>query len=138
MLPTHRDRLLIEHFAERLFHLGETVDWDKILTFLPSFERPGFFPKGCLYLPEVYDFHQRLYESGALFPFDWDFWFPEFRRLFEDPDAVAAADEATLRKILFVHVRTERHNGVHLHEIVETGHVTAILRRLKELQEEGT
>ncbi len=33
-------RLLIEHFAEKLFHLGWTVDWSRLLAFLPSFERP--------------------------------------------------------------------------------------------------
>ena len=35
-------RLLIEYFAERLYHLGKTADWEKIFTFLPIFERPGF------------------------------------------------------------------------------------------------
>ena len=35
-------RLLIEYFAERLYHLGETLNWDRLLAYLPRFEREGF------------------------------------------------------------------------------------------------
>lgn len=35
-------RLILEYFAERIYSVGETLDWDRLLAYLPTFERPDF------------------------------------------------------------------------------------------------
>lgn len=148
-------RLLIEYFAERLFRLGKTVDWDRLLTYLPIFERPGFefarevtssgytitSPDGSTepipyyeWSPEVEEFHKALYEVGVILVFDWSAWQKEAERLFNDPEALAQADEVTLRKLLTLHSRKERFVEGHFTEMLKSGHITAILRRARELE----
>ena len=121
-------RLLIEHFAERLFALGPIVDWGKLLAYLPPLERPASSPG------KVPGFLEALYDSGAVHQFDWASWHGEAERLFEDPATLAAADEETLRKLLTFHARKDRFSEGHLDRMIETGHVAAILRRLEEVR----
>jgi ADP-ribosyl-[dinitrogen reductase] hydrolase len=148
-------RLLIERFAEQLFRLGETLDWDRLLSFLPAFERPGFefarevtspgytltAPDGTVepipyyaWAPEVSEFNNSLYDAGVTFNFDWPSW-RGAERYIEDPAALRSADESTLRRLLTLHSRADRFNEGHFVEMLESGHITAILRRAKELRE---
>ena len=152
-------RLLIEYFAERLYHLGETVDWDRLLAYLPTFEREGFefarevtSPGYALidpetdsrtempfydWSPEVHEFHEALYSAGVILPyFDWSSWHEEAKRFVDAPRAIEEADELTLRRLLTAHARAERFSEGHFVEMLKSGHITAILRRLKELNEE--
>ena len=151
-------RLLIEYFAERLYHLGETVDWDRLLAYLPTFEREDFeFAREVTssgyaiirpetgsrteipyydWSPEVHEFHDVLYSVGVIMPFfDWASWHEEAKRFIDDPKALQEADELTLRRLLTDHARAERFSEGHFVEMLESGHITAILRRAKELRE---
>ena len=153
-------QLLIEYFAERLYHLGITVDWDRILAFLPIFERPGFVfarertsPGYAMsnpetgfrteipyyeWAPEVREFHQALYDAGVIYPFDWGEWHREAERLVNDRAALASVDEVSLRKLLTFHARKERCAEGHFIEMLKSWHVTAILRRLKGIKQART
>ena len=119
---------------------------DAVLRFLPIFERPGYVfgewhsPEGQFpyysMSREVMDFCQALYDQQIVFSFDWPSWQDEAQRLYSDPAALERADLLTLRKLLTTHVRKDRFAEGHLAEMFECGHVTAILRRLKEVREQ--
>lgn len=131
-------RLLIERYAEKLFHFGPTIDWDRLLAFLPTFHRPGYeFSReenGYYELSsEAGEFIETLYEIGALLVFDWGEWHEEAERLFHDPVALANADEVTLRKLLHFHARKDHFAEDHLAEMFNSGHMSDILRRIREL-----
>jgi ADP-ribosylglycohydrolase/protein-tyrosine phosphatase len=149
-------RLLIEQLAEQLFRLGETLDWEMLLSFLPSFKRPGFefscevrSPGYTLTLQdgtigpipyydwalEVGEFHKTLYDAGVIFIFDWMGW-REAERYINDPTALRSADESTLRRLLSLHARADRFNEGHFVEMFKSGHMTAVLRCARELWEE--
>jgi ADP-ribosyl-[dinitrogen reductase] hydrolase len=125
-------RLLIEHFAERLFHEGKTVDWGRLLAFLPTLERSPY-QRGL----EVGEFAQVLYHSDVLFVFDWMQW-RDTERLINEPAALADADEATLRRLLTFHARNEYFVEDHLVEMFENGHMAALLRRARSLVRQRT
>lgn len=134
-------RLLIEHFAEQIFRLGRGVDWDKLLAYLPTFERPGYaFERetatGRSYpAEEVDEFVRTLYSAGIVYPFTGERWYDEAPRLIEDPTKLATADEAALRRLLTYHTRAERATGDHFGAMFESGHMTALLRRVRELRQ---
>jgi hypothetical protein len=66
----------------------------------------------------------------------WAGWRDEAMRFVEDARALKDADELTLRRLLTAHARAERFSEGHFIEMFRSGHITAILRRLKELNEE--
>jgi Family of unknown function (DUF6508) len=53
----------------------------------------------------------------------------------QDPALLAQADLLTLRKLLTAHVRQDRFIEGHLAQMLENGHISAILRRLRELRD---
>lgn len=117
---------------------------DAVLRFLPIFEQPGYVfgewrsPKG--HIPyysmgrEVMDFVLSI--QRIIFPFDWSSWQGEAKKYVVAPQALETADLMTLRKLLTTHVRMDRFVEGHLGGMLESGHITAILRRLKEIQEQ--
>ena len=119
---------------------------DAVLQFLPVFERPDYqfgewrYPEGRFpYYAcrgEVDDFVGALFRHGMIFPFDWPSWQEEAERYYTDPHALETAGILTLRKLLITHVRKDRFAEGHLGSILERGHITAILRRLKAIREE--
>jgi protein-tyrosine phosphatase len=114
---------------------------DAILQYLPIFEKPGYkfgewHDSGYFsYSPEVDDFIQTLYRQEVVVPFDWTSWQEEARRYQSDPDALEAADLLTLRKLLTTHLRADRFVEGHLASALESGHITAILRRFREIRD---
>jgi hypothetical protein len=122
------------------------ADLDAVLAFLPTFTQPGYAfgewrrPEGRFPYYEqnrdVGDFVSTLYDRQVVFSFDWPSWQDEAERLFNEPGALAAADLLTLRKLLTTHVRKERFSEGHLAHMLESGHITAILRRLQEIRDE--
>jgi hypothetical protein len=61
----------------------------------------------------------------------------EARQLLTSIDAILGEkDELRLMKLLALHVRTDRMVRGHLEEAIRSGHITAILSRLSELQRE--
>ena len=121
---------------------------DAILKYLPLFEKQdyqcgqwveqeGQFPYFS-FSPEVDEFIDTLYKQDMIIPFDWRSWSEEAERYQTDPKALEAADLLTLRKLLTAHIRGDRFVEGHLASVFESGHITAILRRLKQIREEMT
>lgn len=121
----------------------EIEQLDIILKFLHIFSQegykfgewvaePGHFPYFS-YNPDVEAFIVAVHRASLLF--DWTSWSDEARRYQAHPDALARADLLTLCKLLTTHVRADRFNEGHLATVLESGHITAILRRLKEIRE---
>lgn len=66
--------------------------------------------------------------------FDWTRWHAKAEPYTNSPEAVAGADLVTLQKLLTAHARAERFFAGHLCEVFKSGHLTAILRRVKVLR----
>lgn len=127
-------RLLIERFADQLHAFGRNLDWGRLVAYLPTFERPGYeFARGSSWSAEALDFQQTLHDTALIFDFDWGAWHGQAEKFFDDPEAVAGADEATLRRLLTLHVRREHFDEDHLLDMLRSGHVSAILRRARKL-----
>ncbi len=117
--------------------------WDDLLVFLPELESPDFAP-GESHMPEGHlpyyslgDTGSRLmkacYASGVMVDFDWAAWQAPARELAENPRALERADLLTLRKLLTGHLRNDRFCEGHFGEVLESGHIAAILRRAAQL-----
>ena len=122
-------------------------DIDRILAFLPIFERADFkaaqwifygeledgsIPMPyCDYSPAVIEFVTVLEETGFLICFDWCSW--EQSSELDDIERIKTADIETLRKLLTYYVRCDRYCEGHLAVVFETGCIKAILNRLKAL-----
>jgi hypothetical protein len=52
-----------------------------------------------------------------------------------DSAALGSADEMTLRKLLTYHARVDHFKEGHFDEMIESGHIVAVLQRIKELQD---
>lgn len=118
---------------------------DAVLAFLPVFEREDFVPSMVEVRPGQFPYHvfadelsqfvKVVYDNGFMVPFDWPAWQVEAQRYFDQPELIHTADIQVLIKLITLHVRKERFFDGHLPAMVECGHITAILRRLKELRE---
>jgi len=84
------------------------------------------------YHPAVYEFMQVCFENGLVLSFDWGAWSHEARRYMNDHLLVASADLETCVKLLTAHLRAERFCDGHLEGVLRSGHITAVLRRLKD------
>jgi hypothetical protein len=88
--------------------------------------------------PAVYEFTKACYGNAFVQPsFDWPAWAKEARRYMADPALVASARLATCIKLITAHLRYERFCDGHLHSVFESGHLTAVLRRLKVILEKA-
>ena len=121
---------------------------DEILKFLSDFESPAF-QFGCWHndgegLPEyelrqvARSFVKTLYKTGWVVSFDWSEWQDAAARYVDSKEAVRTADVATLQKLLTTHVRKDRFCEGHLAAMFESGHLTAILRRIHTFREGST
>jgi len=81
----------------------------------------------------VDDFVQALYDHGFIQNFDWPGW-DEAQGYVERSERLATADLETCIKLLTTHVRKERFCEGHLAEMIISGHLLAVLRRLEELR----
>ena len=118
-----------------------------IVRFLPIFTSEGFqfghwtsekgyFPYFTL-SPEAHAFYKALYDNGWIVLFDWGSWQDEAVRYVNEETLLEEADLETLRKLLTTHVRKERFCEGHLDCMFACGHLTAILRRLQQLEIEA-
>jgi hypothetical protein len=88
--------------------------------------------------PAVYEFTKACLENGFVQPsFDWPAWAKEACRFIADPALVTSARLATCVKLITTHLRYERFCDGHLHSVFESGHLIAILRRLKVILEKA-
>jgi hypothetical protein len=85
------------------------------------------------YHSAVYEFMQSCYENGIVLSFDWGAWSHEVRRYMSDHLFVASANLETCMKLITAHLRAERFCDGHLQGVLRSGHIIAILRRLKQL-----
>ena len=128
----------------------DAVDWGMLLRFLPVFERPGFtpghweVPPGSdlgffSYSDEVQAFERAAYDARVVYEFDWPRWnLRRGTRLVRDRDALARARLPTLRKLLMTHLRAERFCEGHLADVLASGHLVALLRRVEHLTSRST
>lgn len=117
--------------------------WDIVLAFLPELESPNFVagefhePEGQFPYYSLGNTSSRLmaacYDSGVMVDFDWPAWEAPARELRQNPRALEQADLLTLRKLLTGHLRNDRFCEGHFGAVLESGHITAILRRAAHL-----
>lgn len=119
---------------------------DTILAYLPIFERPGYsfgewhnepgvFPFWAA-SPEATAFIAALHHEQFITPFDWVSWAEEARRYSEGGEAaLATADLTTLRKLWTSYVRADRFSEGALASAFESGQITALLRRLRQIRD---
>jgi hypothetical protein len=83
--------------------------------------------------PTVPQFQRAFYDHGFIRDFDWISWQPTAVRIFKNPGLLQKAQMRTCIKLLTLHIRRERFDDGHLAEMLRTGHITAILRRMSKL-----
>jgi hypothetical protein len=112
----------------------EAIDADDFAQLVGSSEVPGEIPfMGHLeYHPAVYKFIDACYKNGMVLSFDWGVWSDEAHRYMRDPQLVMSASLNTCMKLLTTHLRAERFCDGHLEEVLRSGHIIAILRRLQQ------
>lgn len=111
----------LDIFSQEGYKFGE---WVAISGHIPYFS----------YHPDIRAFIAALDKEKMVISFDWKSWGDEARRYQLDSEALARTDLFTLRKLLTTHVRADRFTEGHLAAMLESGHIVAILRRLKEIQ----
>jgi hypothetical protein len=87
------------------------------------------------YHPTVSAFMHVCYENGMVFSFNWGAWSDEAHRYMKDPQLIMSAGLKTCMKLLTTHLRAERFCYGHLEGVLRSGHITAILRRLRQFAE---
>lgn len=122
-----------------------TEQIDAVLGFLSTLEQENFVPSGVkappgqfpyhIFAEELSQFQRALYDNGFVSSFDWPSWQEEALRYYEQPELLRTADMRVLRQLITFHVRKERFFEGHLPGMVECGHITAILRKPKELRD---
>lgn len=81
----------------------------------------------------VHEFMTACYENGFVqSSFDWVTWSKEGRRYMMDPTLVGSARLATCIKLITAHLRAERFCDGHLDDVLRSGHIIALLRRLQQ------
>jgi hypothetical protein len=123
---------------------------DALLPFLPVMEariagewRGGDKnPDGSITMPwmeydqQVLDFTRACGAGGWLEPFDWMAWLPEALYIHGHPELLESASLETLQKLLTLHIRRDRFFEGHLANMIEDGHIAAILRRMAAIRVE--
>lgn len=114
---------------------------DSLLELLPALEELAS-EVGTARRPGSSDLAQlaeRVHDAAAsnafLFPFDWPAWQDVGQRYVADAKLLQSADLQIIRKLLTMHVRTNRFCDGHLEEMVERGHMRGLLQRLHEIRE---
>ncbi len=112
----------------------EAIAPDDFAQLVGSTEVPGEIPfMGHLeYHPAVSQFMHACYENGMVLSFDWGAWSDEAHRYMKDPQLIRAASLKTCMKLLTTHLRAERFCDGHLEDVLRSGHITAVLRRLQQ------
>jgi Family of unknown function (DUF6508) len=112
----------------------EAIATDDFAQLVGSTDVPGEIPfMGHLeYHPAVGQFMHACYENGMVLSFDWGVWSDEAHRYMKDSQLVTAASLKTCMKLLTTHLRAERFCDGHLQDVLRSGHISAVLRRLQQ------
>lgn len=114
----------------------------KLVKFLDFFQRLDAIPsenekRNMLACEEIRQFHDELGKTGFLIVFDWKSWLHEneaYKQITNDiEEHVKKADLATLRKLMTSYIRGDRFTEGLFEAVIINGHVTKILKRLREL-----
>lgn len=124
---------------------------DALVALLPLIESEGFVagtpaggekqPDGsmtfpyCNYSPIAARLMRAIYDEHLLIKFNWPEWQPTAERIFSDPTLIASADLDTCRKLLTLRVRKDRFCEGHFAQMIESGHIAVILRRIRDLRD---
>ena len=130
---------------------NESIDW--ATSFIERFENPSepltkLYPEevqedGTIHLPffvhspDVKEFISGLYERGLIIRFNWGAWGEPGMNYVDNPELLANAPLIDCLKLLTSHVRADRFVEGHLAFVLENGHITNILRRMREIREAG-
>lgn len=88
--------------------------------------------------PEILDeLASAIRASDLVQDFDWMSWDGEGLRYYEDAALLKAADLDTVRKLLTLHLSIDQAVTGHLAGVCSSGHMQAVLRRLRELSRAG-
>ncbi len=117
-------------FRQRFEEAGASVGtWKALDTIMPWFD----------YNKLVSEFVSVLYRmEWVAGGFDWPRWQRKAKRYVETATLIETADAGTILKLFTTHVRADRFNEGHLAQMVSTGHVLALLRRLEVIRKEMT
>ena len=88
----------------------------------------------CNYSREVNEFQRVLYGESFIINFDWPQWQDKAEQFYSKPELLNTADMLTLQKLLTTHIRKDRFCEGHLACVLKDGHITAILRQLKQIK----
>ena len=129
----------------------EAVDWavsfierfenaeESLVTFHESEEQEDGSFQTPFYVrsPIVTEFVGGLDEKGLVVPFDWPAWSDTADSYIRNPESLLDASADVCIKLLTLHIRADRFTEGHLAQMLESGHITAILNRLREIRKSG-
>lgn len=122
---------------------------DGVLRHLPFLKRPDLVLSSSIpskrqgnilviggekHSPEITQLIQDLYENGFVIDFDWPAWQKSAETYYKEPEQLKYATLDTLQKLLTISVRKDHFCEGHFSAMVRSGHVTAIIERLAEIQ----
>ena len=122
----------------------ENKNIDSILKYLPYFKnRSNKFYRidkeqimdPYIYSRKVRDFIKSIYKENFTVVFDYPRWQMQALKYYKDSKLLKSADIITLRKLLTLHIRKDRFVSGHLVEMIDSGHILKILKRLKEIRD---
>ena len=87
--------------------------------------------------PIVGEFVGGLDKKGLLVPFDWMAWSDTADSYIGNPESLLDASADVCFKLLTLHIRADRFTDGHLAQMLENGHITTILKRLREIRKSG-
>ncbi|HNR43876.1 MAG TPA: DUF6508 domain-containing protein [Methanofastidiosum sp.] len=88
------------------------------------------------YSAKFMEFYRELHEQGFVTNFNWLDSTLESNDLSHYYELLEDADIATLRKLITIIVRHDKHNEGFFADVIDSGLLLAMLNRLKELNEE--
>ena len=86
-----------------------------------------------MYPEQVDTFVQTLYALGFIVDFDWMGW-RDAETYMQNGELLSRASLEICVKLLTGHVRNDRFSEGHLSQVISSGHILAILRRLESIQ----
>ena len=122
----------------------ENKNIDSILKYLPYFKnRSNKFYRidkaqimdPYIYDGKVHDFVRTIYKENFIIIFDYPRWQMQALKYFRNSKLLESADIITLRKLLTLHIRKDRFVSGHLADMIDSGHILKILKRLKEIRD---
>ena len=117
--------------------------WEELLSSIPGVFREAESVAPCVegdsetspaddYSQGLSKFVALCYEMGLVIDFDWMHWKEGATYLKDNSKKVVEADLETVVKLITSHIRNDRFDEDWLEDLLDNGHLTALLRRLRE------